>query len=188
MKKITVATTPRRRGPAAADAPVVVEAGGDMSGIVDDAHHRAVMPRRPPSATVVDMRVIAHGVDVVAIERIAVLLEAHGERFRTRVYTEGEQRYAEMSPVRRAERYAVRFAAKEAALKALGTGLRGGIHWTDIEVVASLTGAPQLILRGEARAVAQRLGIERWLVSLSHSGGIAVASAIGGSSLTAERG
>lgn len=133
------------------------------------------------------MHVLAHGVDVVAIDRIAVLLAAHGERFRSRVFTEGEQRYAEMSPVRRAERYAVRFAAKEAALKALGTGLRGGIHWTDIEVVASLSGAPQLILRGEAGAVAERLGIDRWIVSMSHSGGVAIASVIGGA-LRAEGG
>jgi len=134
------------------------------------------------------MIVMAHGVDVVDIERIAVLLEAHGERFVRRVYTVDEQRYAEMSPVRRAERYAVRFAAKEAALKALGTGLRGGIHWTDIEIVGTLTGAPQLILHGEALAVATRRGIERWLVSLSHSGGIAVASVIAGSSTSNERG
>lgn len=129
------------------------------------------------------MQVLAHGVDVVAIERIAVLLDAHGDRFIHRVFTSAEQSYAEMSPVRRAERYAVRFAAKEAALKALGTGLRGGIHWTDIEVVGSLGGAPQLILRGEALSVATRLGIEQWLISLSHSGGIAIASVIGGRSV-----
>lgn len=126
------------------------------------------------------MEIIAHGVDVVSIERIAILLEAHGDRFRARVFTEVEQRYAESSPIRRAERYAVRFAAKEATLKALGTGLRGGIHWTDIEVVSSHVGAPQLVLRGEAASVAHRLGVERWLVSLSHSGGVAIASVIGG--------
>lgn len=126
------------------------------------------------------MEALAHGVDVVEIERIAILLEAHGDRFTHRVFSDDERRYAEITPVRRAERYAVRFAAKEAALKALGTGLRGGIHWTDIEVVATMLGAPQLILRGEASAIAQRLGIDRWLVSLSHSGGIAMASVIGG--------
>jgi len=126
------------------------------------------------------MQVLAHGVDVVAIERIATLLEAHGDRFRTRVYTEGEQAFAEQTPLRRAERYAVRFAAKEAALKALGTGLRGGMTWTDVEVVASWTGQPELILRGEALAMANRLGLDRWLVSLSHSGGVAIASVIAG--------
>jgi len=119
---------------------------------------------------------------VVAIERIAVLLDAHGERFTLRVFTRAEQSYAEMSPIRRAERYAVRFAAKEAALKALGTGLRGGIAWTDVEVVGSLDGAPQLILHGAALSVAERRGIGQWLVSLSHSGGIAIASVIGGRS------
>lgn len=126
------------------------------------------------------MEVIAHGVDVVDIERIATLLAAHGDRFRHRVYTAAEQALAEASGARRAERYAVRFAAKEAALKALGTGLRGGITWTDIEVVASWAGRPELIVRGEALATASRLGIERWLVSLSHSGGIAVASVLAG--------
>ncbi|MBX3355064.1 MAG: holo-ACP synthase [Phycisphaeraceae bacterium] len=134
------------------------------------------------------MDVIAHGVDVVAIERIALLLEAHGPRFIQRVYTTEEQRYAEISPVRRAERYAVRFAAKEAALKALGTGLRGGIQWTDIEVVGTLLGAPQLILHGEALVVAERLGIERWLISMSHSGGMALASVLGGRPSLAEGG
>lgn len=126
------------------------------------------------------MDVIGHGVDIVAIERIATLLEAHGDRFRHRVYTPAEQAFAEASGPRRAERYAVRFAAKEAALKALGTGLRGGITWTDIEVVASWSGRPELIVRGEAISVASRLGIDRWQVSLSHSGGMAIASVIAG--------
>ncbi|MBM4112963.1 MAG: holo-[acyl-carrier-protein] synthase [Phycisphaerae bacterium] len=124
------------------------------------------------------MEIIGHGIDVVAIERIAALLQAHGDRFRQRVYTPAEQALADASGPRCAERYAVRFAAKEAALKALGTGLRGGIAWTDIEIVASWIGRPELILRGEAHALAARMGIDRWLVSLSHSGGIAVASVI----------
>ncbi len=126
------------------------------------------------------MDVLAHGIDVVDIERIASLLLAHGDRFRRRVYTPAEQALAEASGPRRAERYAVRFAAKEAALKALGTGLRGGMTWTDIEVVASWSGRPELILRGEALAEARRLGLERWMVTLSHSGGVAVASVIAG--------
>ncbi|MFO0894574.1 MAG: holo-ACP synthase [Phycisphaerales bacterium] len=126
------------------------------------------------------MHVMAHGVDVVAIERIAALLSAHPVRFRERVFTEGEQSYAESGGGRRAERYAVRFAAKEAALKALGTGLRGGISWTDIEVVTAWMGQPHLILRGAAQAEAARQGLEQWLVSLSHSGGVAVASVLGG--------
>lgn len=126
------------------------------------------------------MEVLAHGVDVVAVERIAALLEAHGDRFRMRVYTAGERSFSEESAPRRAERYAVRFAAKEAVLKALGTGLRGGITWTDVEVISSWTGRPEILLRGEALAVAQRLGIDWWLISLSHSAGVAMASVLGG--------
>ena len=128
------------------------------------------------------MEVLAHGVDIVAIDRIAQLLAAHPARFRDRVFTKAEQAYADSGVATCAERYAVRFAAKEAALKALGTGLRSGISWTDIEVVAGLMGQPGLILRRTALDQASRQGLERWLVSLSHSGGLAVASVIAGRS------
>jgi holo-[acyl-carrier protein] synthase len=127
------------------------------------------------------MRIIGHGVDIVAIARIGAMLEEHGDRFVERCFTEAERRYAESGARRRAERYAARFACKEAVLKALGTGLRSGIAWTDIEIVNEPSGRPQLRLSGRCAELAAEHGIVRWSVSLSHAGepgGFAVASVI----------
>jgi holo-[acyl-carrier protein] synthase len=127
------------------------------------------------------MDVIGHGVDIVAIRRIEAMLEEHGERFIQRCFTEAERRYADAGSRRRAERYAARFACKEAVLKALGTGLRDGIAWTDIEVVNEPSGRPRLRLSGRCAELATELGIGAWHVSLSHAGeagGFAVASVI----------
>ena len=122
------------------------------------------------------MTVLAHGVDLVEVARIAAMLDEHGERFRERVYTPGEQKYAEAG--RRAERYAARFAAKEAVFKALGTGWRSGIAWTDVEIVNEPSGRPTLLLRGRCAELAAELGVRRWLVSLSHTQNDAMASVI----------
>ncbi len=116
------------------------------------------------------MSVIGHGIDLVETRRIAAMLEEHGERFKQRCFTEAEQGYAEEGKKRRAERYAARFACKEAVLKALGTGLRDGIAWTDIEVVREPSGRPRVELSGRCEEVARELGIRRWVVSLSHAG------------------
>ncbi|MBL9001902.1 MAG: holo-ACP synthase [Phycisphaerae bacterium] len=123
------------------------------------------------------MHTIAHGVDIVEVARIRAMLKAHPRRFVARVFTEHES--ARSAGRRRAEHLAARFAAKEAVMKALGTGLTGGIAWTEIEVVTLPSGAPSLRLSGRAAEIARGLGIRAWLVSLSHVESLAMASVIG---------
>lgn len=110
------------------------------------------------------------GVDACEVERIRHALEAgYGVRFRTRVFTEAEQAYCESRRRGRFESYAARFAAKEAAMKVLATGWSDGIAWRDIEVVRLPGGPPELRLHGRAAAIARRLGMGRWLVTLTHT-------------------
>jgi holo-[acyl-carrier protein] synthase len=116
------------------------------------------------------MSVLSVGVDIVEIERIAAVLERHGSRFLQRIYTEREVAYCRG----RVAELAARFAAKEAASKALGTGMRG-IRWRDIEVLPDGRGKPLLYLHGAALARAQELGLREFAVSLSHSRDFAVA-------------
>jgi holo-[acyl-carrier protein] synthase len=117
------------------------------------------------------MEIMGHGIDLVSIARIAEMLDEHGERFTHRCFTGAERAYADAAGRRRAERYAARFAAKEAALKALGTGLRDGIHWTDISIERRPDGRPELAVSGRFAELADQRGIRRWLVSLSHAEG-----------------
>jgi len=124
------------------------------------------------------MTVIAHGIDIVEIARIASMLRRHGTRFRQRCFTDAEQAYADSGKALCDERYAARFAAKEAVFKCLGTGWSGGVEWTDVEVSRASGGAPAIVLRGKSLVIAGELGIGRWHLSLSHGGGMAVASAI----------
>jgi len=120
--------------------------------------------------------VIGTGVDLAEIDRIERALAArHGERFRTRVYTEGEQRYCESRGRGRAQSYAARFAAKEAVMKALGVGWGRHAAWHEIEVVRARGAAPHLVLSGAAAETARRLGIVRWSLSLTHAANLAVA-------------
>lgn len=121
---------------------------------------------------------ISHGVDITEVARIAEMIASHGDRFWARVFTPGERAYCESNAKRTAEHAAARFAAKEATLKCLGTGWRDGIAWTDVEVVREPSGCPSLRVTGEAASVAASLGIKRWHVSLSHAGGLAIASVI----------
>lgn len=130
------------------------------------------------------MRTLGHGVDLVEIARIDRMLDEHGARFRDRCFTPGEQAWAETGQAVRAERYAARFAAKEAVLKALGTGLAEGIEWTEIEVERAATGRPSIRLSGRAAEIAADLGIDAWHVSLSHAGGMAMASVIAAGAIT----
>lgn len=125
------------------------------------------------------MQIIGHGIDLVDTDRVARLLEEHGERFLARCYTEAERAYCDENGSRRIEHFAGRFAAKEAILKALGTGWAGGIAWTDAEVVREPNGRPTVALHGVAAVTAADLGITQWWLSLSHIRGHAVASAIG---------
>jgi holo-[acyl-carrier protein] synthase len=111
------------------------------------------------------------GTDLIEIIRIEEAVGRWGERFLTRIFTADERAaYGE-----RISSLAARFAAKEAASKALGTGLMTEISWTDIEVLSGPAGEPGLHLHGPARERARRLGLTEWGLSLSHSGGHALA-------------
>ena len=125
------------------------------------------------------MPILGHGIDIVETARIRRSVEEHGQRFLDRVYTPAEQRYCAASPKRYFEHLAGRFAAKEAVLKVLGTGWRGGIAWTDVEVTKEPSGQPKIVLTGECARIADELGISRWHVSISHIETHATASAIG---------
>ena len=125
------------------------------------------------------MPIVGHGIDIIETDRIKHSVEEHGERFLDRVYTRSEQDYCERSKKRYYEHLAGRFAAKEAVLKVLGTGWRGGIAWTDVEVIRETSGQPKIALTGECQRIARDLGISRWHVSISHIETHATASAIG---------
>lgn len=124
------------------------------------------------------MAVVGHGIDIVETARIREMVGSHGAHFLDRCFTAAEQAYCDRSAKRRFEHLAGRFAAKEAVLKALGTGWRGGIAWTDIEILPATGGQPQLRLSGETLRIAAEHGIERWHVSISHIETHATASAI----------
>ena len=119
---------------------------------------------------------LVSGVDIIKIHRIKDVANRYGQRFLRRIYTEGEIAYCRG----RAPQLASRFAAKEAAMKALGTGVRG-VRWKDIEVVRKRGQAPEILLHGTARARAERLGIQHLALSLSHSQEYAVAFVVGDS-------
>lgn len=114
------------------------------------------------------------GMDLVHIPRIAESLRDFGERFARRFFTAAEIAYAESSPAQRLERYAARFAAKEATIKALSLS-EAGLDWRDVEVVRADDGSCSLALRGQAQASAAALGIGNVLVCLSHDGEYAAA-------------
>ena len=121
---------------------------------------------------------MGHGVDLVEIERIERMLEDHGDHFLQRCFVASEIAYADVAPALRGERIAARFAAKEAVLKALGTGLRDGIDWKDITITRNDLGAPGVVLGGRAAEIAAERGISGWRISLSHAGGFAMASVL----------
>jgi holo-[acyl-carrier protein] synthase len=118
------------------------------------------------------------GIDLVEISRVEALLARHEDRFLERVFTLGEIAQSQ-GRSNRAQHLAARFAAKEAAMKALGTGLDQGISWQDVEVMGDNAGAPQLQLHAAAAARAATLGITRWHVSLTHTDSAAAAVVVG---------
>ena len=124
------------------------------------------------------MSIMLHGVDLVEVSRIEQMLESHGDRFTARVFTDGEQSYAESAGSGRAERYAARFACKEAVFKVLGTGWGQGVAWTDVDVVRTASGRPELCVGGVAAERARELGVDEWIVSITHTAGLALASVI----------
>jgi holo-[acyl-carrier protein] synthase len=121
--------------------------------------------------------IVGTGVDIVETLRVAQALKRHGERFSKRVYTPAEIAYCERFK-NQAERYAARFAAKEAAFKALGTGWRDGVRWLDVEVTHLPSGKPELVLTGRAQELARELGVKCTAVSISHSDRYVVAQVI----------
>lgn len=121
--------------------------------------------------------IVAIGIDLIEIARIEEVFARRGDRFRARVFTEGEISYCEARASRLAS-YAARFAAKEAAMKALGTGWSEGVGWKDIEVVRVASDAPALQLSGRALERMREIGANRAHVSLSHSGDLAIAQVV----------
>jgi holo-[acyl-carrier protein] synthase len=124
------------------------------------------------------MNVIAHGIDLIQCDRIATILARHEHRFLQRILTQTERnrasRFANPIP-----HIAGRFAAKEAILKMLGTGWRGQIAWTDMEITNDPLGQPIVTLTGECDRIARQKGINRTLLSITHTADFASASIIG---------
>lgn len=118
--------------------------------------------------------IVGLGVDLAEIDRVEAAIARHGQAFLQRVFTPAEIRYCE-SHRNRVERYAARFAAKEAAMKALGTGWRRGVRWVDIEVANLPGGRPTLVLRGRTKELADEKGVRNIALSLTHTATLALA-------------
>ncbi len=112
--------------------------------------------------------IVGSGVDMIEIARIAEAVDRYGDRFCQRVFLPGEILYCRRKR-NAAESFAARFAAKEAAAKALGTGIQSGVGWQDIEVVRALSGKPSLAFHGRAAAVALQLGARNAVISMTHT-------------------
>lgn len=121
--------------------------------------------------------IVGTGIDIAEVPRIAQAIDRYGDRFLHRIFTEGEIQYCE-SKANRVERYAARFAAKEAAMKALGTGWNHGVRWRDVEVRRESGGRPTLAFHGKAAEFASKLGAVHVALSLSHTASEAIAQVI----------
>lgn len=121
--------------------------------------------------------IIGMGVDIAEVDRIQKAIERYGETFLRRLYTQKERDYCEQFK-NKYERYAGRFAAKEAGMKALGTGWRRGVRWVDLEVVREKSGRPTLKLAGEAEKIATQLGVKHIALSITHTEEQALAQVI----------
>ena len=121
--------------------------------------------------------IVGTGIDIAEVPRIRQSIERFGDRFLQRIYTAGEMRYCD-SKANRGERYAARFAAKEAAMKALGTGWNHGVRWRDCEVVRLPGGRPMIAFHGKAAEVAAKLGVKNASLSLTHTAEQAFAQVI----------
>jgi holo-[acyl-carrier protein] synthase len=121
--------------------------------------------------------IVGLGTDIAEVGRVRAAIERHGETFLRRVYTANEREYCEQFK-NKYERYAGRFAAKEAVMKALGTGWSRGVRWVDVEVVREKGGRPTIKLAGEAASVAGRLNVKNIAVSITHTAEQAFAQVI----------
>ncbi len=123
------------------------------------------------------MKILAHGIDLVDFGRIRGIYERHGQKFLDHIFTETEQQHA-LSVKNTIEKLSGRFAAKEAVLKLIGTGLRGKISWRDIEVTNTAMGEPKVNLSGEVERIATKKNIEQVTISITHTADFAIASAV----------
>jgi holo-[acyl-carrier protein] synthase len=121
--------------------------------------------------------IVGTGIDIAEVPRIGQAIERFGERFLQRIFTAGEIRYCD-SKANRVERYAARFAAKEAAMKALGTGWNHGVRWRDCEVVRAPGGRPTMTFHGKAGEFAAKMGVNNIALSLTHTTEQAIAQLI----------
>jgi len=121
--------------------------------------------------------IVGIGTDLAEVDRIRDAIERHGVRFVERVYTPAEIAYVERK-ANRFERYAARFAAKEAGMKAIGTGWRRGVRWQDFEVTNLPSGKPTLALHGIAAEIAAKLAVRNISLSLTHTAAQAMAVVI----------
>jgi holo-[acyl-carrier protein] synthase len=112
--------------------------------------------------------IVGLGIDLAEVDRIRTAIERHGRRFIDRIYTTAEISYVERGG-NRYERYAARFAAKEAGMKAIGTGWRRGVRWQDFEVLNLPSGRPTLQLHGVAAQIAASLGVRNIALSITHT-------------------
>ena len=166
MKKETPRVRPRLAIPARSTRPARSTATAEAFASGGKPGYGSMMP------------IIGHGIDLVECDRIEDMLRRHGDRFMARVLTNQERERAAQfkNPV---QFVAGRWAAKEAILKMIGTGWRGQISWTDMEILPDDLGRPVVKLGGETARRARELGIETVLLSISHTRGHATASAIG---------
>lgn len=121
--------------------------------------------------------IVGTGIDIAEVPRVADSMKRFGDRFLNRVYTEAEIRYCD-SKANRIERYAARFAAKEAAMKALGTGWARGVTWKSVEVGRQPGGRPTILFHGKAAEFAQKLGVKHVALSITHTKEFAMAQVI----------
>ena len=121
--------------------------------------------------------IVGTGIDIAEVPRIADAIARYGDRFLNKIYTEGEIRYCQ-SKANKAERFAARFAAKEAAMKALGTGWNHGVRFRDIEVARQPGKRPTIIFHGKAAQFAEKLGTKNIALSISHTAEQAIAQVI----------
>ena len=139
--------------------------------------HSAALPRFVAAAENGGMNILGIGTDIIECLRIAAMIDKHGELFLNRVYTPHEIEYCSARKAA-TQHYAGRFAAKEAVLKALGTGWTRGIHWQDIEVRNELGGRPRIVMGGGARELCVELGISEMMITISHCRSFATAYAV----------
>jgi holo-[acyl-carrier protein] synthase len=146
-----------------------------LSAVLLSTTQRQIAKYKLPINNIV--MILGTGVDIAEVPRIRETIERFGDRFLRRIFTEGEIRYCERK-ARRFESYAARFAAKEAGMKALGTGWSRGVRWRDIEVVRPKGQRPTIQFHGEAAAIAAKLGTKNIALSITHTSEEALAHVI----------